>query len=75
MTEIKRPGSANAFKDVEAELLEIFEKEYEDLPIQNSKGGTYHTKDHHYSAEWKLPLRVDQSINKGWCIKPMPDNE
>ena len=75
MTEIKVRGSPNAFKDVEADLIEVFEKEYGDLPIQNSKGGNYHKKDHHYNAEWKLPLKVDPSINYGWCIVPMVDNE
>ena len=75
MTEIKVPGSPNAFKDVEANLLEIFEEEYGDLPIQNSKGGNYHNKDHNYNAEWKIPLKNDPSINSGWCITPMPDNE
>jgi len=75
LTEIKVPGAPNAFKDVEADLLEIFEKEYGGLPIQNSKGGNYHKKDHNYNAEWKQPLKVDPSIKKGWCIAPMPDNE
>jgi hypothetical protein len=75
MTQIKIPGAPNAFKDVEADLIEIFEEEYGDIPIQNSKGGNYHNKDHNYNAEWKSPLKVDPSINSGWCIKPMPDNE
>ncbi len=75
MTEIKVPGSPNAFKDVEADLIEVFEEEYGDLPIQNSKGGNYHNKDHNYNAEWKMPLRADPYINNGWCIKPMSDNE
>jgi hypothetical protein len=75
MTEIKVPGSSNAFKDVEADLIEIFEDEYGDLPIQNSKGGTRNNKDHHYSPGWKQPLKVDPSIKKGWCLSPMPQNE
>ncbi len=75
MTEIKVPGSPNAFKDVEADLIEVFEEESGDLPIQNSKGGNYHNKDHNYNAEWKMPLRADPYINNGWCIKPMSDNE
>ena len=75
MTEIKVPGSPNAFKDVQADLIEIFEKEYGDLPIQNTQGGNRHKKDHHYNPEWKLPLRVNPSIEKGWCIAPMPENK
>jgi len=75
ITEIKRQGSPNAFMDVEADLFEIFQKEHGGLPIQNSKGGNYHKKDHLYNSDWKTPLKVDPSINIGWCIKPMPDNE
>lgn len=75
MTEIKVPGSPSAFMDVEADLIEMFETEYRDLPIQNSKGGNYHKKDHNYNAEWKMPLLVDPLIKSGWCISPMPDNE
>ncbi len=75
MTEIKVPGSPNAVKDVEYDLIKKFEEEYGDLPIQNSKVGNYHKKDHEYNSEWKTPLRVDSSIKSGWSISPMPKNE
>jgi len=75
MTEIIVPDSPNAYKDVAADLLEIFEKEHGELPMQNSKGGNHHKKDHHYNPEWKSPLQINPSINKGWCITPMMDNE
>lgn len=75
MTEIKIPGSPNAFRDVEADLIEMFETEYGDLPIENSKAGNYHKNNHHYNTEWEIPLKINGSINSGWCIAPMPDNE
>ncbi len=38
MTEIKIPGSPDAFTDVEADLIEKFENEFGELPIQDRGG-------------------------------------
>ena len=75
MTEIKVLGSANAFKEVEADLIDKFWEKYGAYPISNSKSGDDHNKDHYYNREWTAPLQNEPFVKSGWSIKPMPDNE
>ena len=74
MTEVKVPGSKNAFKEVEADLLAYFYERYESYPIQNSKSGDVHEKRHDYNNEWNNPLRNPKDIQSGWSIKPLAQN-
>ena len=48
MTEIKVPGSSNAFIEVEADLIKVFEKRYGEYPILNYKSGNSNDKNHNY---------------------------
>ncbi|THB66119.1 MAG: hypothetical protein D6B27_07175 [Gammaproteobacteria bacterium] len=74
MTEIKVKGSANAFKEVETDLLYEFKKIHDSFPLQNSKNGDYHKKTHEYNNDWKKPLKNPSNIQNGWSIKPLRQN-
>lgn len=74
MTEIKVKGSKCAFKEVETDLLNHFYEKFNCYPIQNSKSGDYHEKEHNYCEEWNEPLRNPTNINYGWAIKPLRNN-
>jgi len=74
MTEIKVKGSKYAYKEVEADLINHFYEKYDCFPIQNSKTGDYHEKEHDYPREWNRPLNNPSNINNGWSIKPLRNN-
>ena len=75
MTEIRHPGSKNAFKEVEADLLDYFCNKYDCYPIQNSISGDIHNKNHDYDNDWNRPLRNPPDINNGWAIRPLKNND
>lgn len=75
MTEIKVPGSSNAFIDVEADLIKVFEKRYGEYPILNYRSGNSNDKNHNYIGKLAKPFHNDPSIKRGWRIAPMEDNE
>lgn len=74
MTDIKVNGSKNAFKEVEADLLNHFYEKFKCYPLQNSKAGDYHEKEHDYCEGWDQPFRNPNNINYGWSIKPLKNN-
>ena len=74
MTEIRVNGSKDAFKEVETDLLNHFYERFDCYPIQNTKAGDYHEKEHDYCGEWNKPLRNPTNINYGWSIKPLANN-
>lgn len=74
MAEIKVKGSANAFKEVETDLLEDFHGRYGAYPLQNMKSGDYHEKEHEYDCDWKSPLKNSTNIQYGWSIRPLRQN-
>lgn len=75
MAEVKVSGSKNAYKEVETDLLNYFYDKYKCYPIQNSKTGDLHEKEHNYDKEWNKPLRNPTNINNGWSIKPLDNND
>jgi len=75
LTEIKTSGSKEAFKDVEADLLADFYEKFGSHPLQNSKSGDSHMRDHKYCSNWNKPLKNTSGINKGWSIKPLKNND
>ena len=75
LTEIKVPGSANAFKDVESDLICNFRSKYGGFPLLNKKHGDVCQKDHTYNSEFRKPFKNEHDIKRGWCIKPMANNE
>jgi len=75
MTEVKVPGFAEAYKDVEYDILEEFRERYGQLPIQNSISGRYSEREHEYNKKAFYPIWRNRNINKGWKIEPMPDND
>lgn len=74
MTEIRVKGNKDAFKEVEADLLNHFWEKIGCYPLQNKKSGNYHEKTHDYNEKWNLPLRNPTSIQNGWSIKPLKNN-
>ena len=74
MAEIKVKGSANAFKEVETDLLWDFYDRYGTYPLQNKKSGDSHEKEHEYDCDWKAPLKNPTNIQYGWSIRPLKQN-
>lgn len=75
MTEIKVPGSANAFKEVESDLICRFQEKFGEFPLLNHKNGDVCHKYHTYGPSLTVPFQNDRSIKAGWSIKPMQENE
>jgi hypothetical protein len=76
MTEIKVPGSATAFHDVESELICRFKDKFGEFPLLNSIYGKNCGTEHSYNvANLTKPFRNERAIKGGWCIKPMPENQ
>lgn len=74
MTEVKKPGNAEAFKEVESDLIGAFREEYKTLPLQNSKNGDRHEKYHSYENGWKRPFYKGPGLKHGWAIRPLDNN-
>ena len=74
MAEIKIQGSANAFREVETDLLTTFREKYGVYPLQNYKSGDNHSKDHEYNCDWKAPINNPTNIQYGWAIRPLKLN-
>ena len=75
LTEVKVKGSPNAYKNLESDLINYFERKYGVIPLNNLKNGDYHSREHNYNNEWKKPLINPRNIHSGWCIKPLKNNE
>lgn len=75
MTEIKIPGSPNAFMDVESDLLCKFKDRFGEYPILNHKAGNSCTIAHSYDRSLTKPFYNVPNLKTGWKIKPMPKNE
>ena len=75
MTEIKIPGSPDAFMDVESELIRRFDDRFGEYPILNYKAGKGYKVEHTFDRTLTKPLSNLPSIKAGWKIKPMPENE
>jgi hypothetical protein len=76
MMEVFVRGNANAFKEVESDLLKDFEDRFGCLPLQNKKRGDYKEKEHDYCEDWNKPLKNPSKhhIKNGWSIKPLGNN-
>jgi len=74
MTEIKKQGNADLFKEVESDLIESFRDEFRTLPLQNSINGKGHNKYHTYENGWKTPFKRSHRLKNGWAIKPLANN-
>ena len=75
MTQIKKPGSPDAFMDIESELLSRFNHRFGDYPILNYKAGKRYKVEHTFDYTLTKPFKNLPSIKSGWKIKPMPENE
>lgn len=75
MTEVKIPGSTNAFKDVESDLICNFRNKFGEFPLLNKKNGDTCQKYHSYNANLTKPFKNEHQIKSGWYIRPMADNE
>lgn len=79
MTEIKVPGSKNAFKEVESDLIRSFWDDYKEFPLQNRQHGDLNEKNHDYEKKtdkekWNTPLHKPTNIQHGWSVKPLSQN-
>lgn len=76
MAEVRVKGNANAFKEVESDLLYDFNERFGCLPLQNTIHGNYNYKNHDYFDDWNKPLKNPSRhpIKNGWSIKPLGDN-
>jgi hypothetical protein len=76
MTEVRVKGNANAFKEVESDLLNDFYEKFGCFPLQNKKFGDSHNKIHDYVDDWNKPLKNPSrhSVKNGWSIKPLGNN-
>jgi len=76
MTEVRVKGNANAFKEVESDLLYDFKEKFGRVPLQNKKRGDDHYKTHEYFDDWNLPLTNPKKnhIRNGWSIEPLGNN-
>ncbi len=75
MTEVKIPGSPDAYMNVESELIRRFDERFGEPPILNYKAGKRYKVEHTFDRTLTKPFINLPSIKAGWKIKPMPDNE
>lgn len=68
-------GNANLFKEVESDLLDYFYDRFGERPILNKISGESHSKFHEHSKSSYQPFRKSSSMDAGWAIRPMKDNE
>lgn len=74
MAEVRVNGNKNAYKEVEADLLNDFLNKFGCHPLQNEKAGDNHEKLHDYCKGWNKPLHNLSNIQDGWSIKPLNNN-
>jgi len=74
MTEIRKAGSGDLFKEVESDLLVEFKDEYGRVPLQNKIRGKINEKLHSYENGWKKPFWKNKKLKSGWAIRPLEKN-
>lgn len=75
LSEIKKQGSPTAYKDVESDLICQFKHKFGEFPLLNKKNGDSCSVNHTYDKSFAQPFRPDSKVKKGWCIRPMHENE